>query len=173
MNKEEFIKVMTATAKIYDRELDQETLEIWLSFFKEDNIENFKNAVNEYIRTSNRFPTIADIKNIIFKNTHTQIDNNQLWEALVKAISRSNYYADEEFDKLPELVKLYVRNPRQLQEMASMESDIIHSVVKGQFMKQIEKIKEDYKSNEIVGRKDNLLMNKGIYQLEEVIEDEY
>lgn len=168
MNKEEFIKVMTATAKIYDRELDQETLEIWLSFFKEDNIDNFKNAVNEYIRTSNRFPTIADIKNIIFKNTHTQIDNNQLWEALVKAISRSNYYADEEFDKLPELVKLYVRNPRQLQEMASMESDIIHSVVKGQFMKQIEKIKEDYKSGEIVGRKDNLLMNKGIYQLEEI-----
>jgi len=173
MNKEEFIKVMTATAKIYDRELDQETLEIWLSFFKEDNIENFKNAVNEYIRTSNRFPTIADIKNIIFKNTHTQIDNNQLWEALVKAISRSNYYADEEFDKLPELVKQYVRNPRQLQEMASMESDIIHSVVKGQFMKQIEKIKEDYKSNEIVGKKDNLLMNKGIYKLEEVIENEY
>ena len=168
MNKEEFIKVMTATAKIYDRELDQETLEIWLSFFKEDSIDNFKNAVNEYIRTSNRFPTIADIKNIIFKNTHTQIDNNQLWESLVKAISRSNYYADEEFDKLPELVKLYVRNPRQLQEMASMESDVIHSVVKGQFMKQIEKIKEDYKSGEIVGRKDNLLMNKGIYQLEEI-----
>ena len=173
MNKEEFIKVMTATAKIYDRELDQETLEIWLSFFFFFNIENFKNAVNEYIRTSNRFPTIADIKNIIFKNTHTQIDNNQLWEALVKAISRSNYYADEEFDKLPELVKQYVRNPRQLQEMASMESDIIHSVVKGQFMKQIEKIKEDYKSSEIVGRKDNLLMNKRIYELEEVIEDEY
>jgi hypothetical protein len=173
MNKELFTKIMTATAKIYDKELDQETLELWLQFFKEDNIDNFKNAMDEHIRTNNKFPTIADIKSNIYKNTHIQINNNELWDALVKAISRSSYYAEEEFDKLPELVKRYVRSPYQLQEMASMDSDVIHSVVKGQFMKQIEKIKEDYKSGEIVGRKNNLLQEKGIYKLEEMIEDEY
>lgn len=168
MNKELFVKVMNGVGKVYDRNLDQETLEIWLSFFIEDNIEDFKLAINNYIKTNSKFPTIADIKNKMYENKHDNIDNNELWECLVKAISRSSYYSEEEFEKLPELVKIYIRSPRQLQEMASIDSDIIHSVVKGQFLKQIENIKQNYKENEIMGRK--LLQEKKIYQLEDIEE---
>lgn len=168
MNKELFVKVMNGVGKVYDRNLDQETLEIWLSFFNEDNIEDFKLAINNHIKTSSKFPTIADIKNQIYESKHKQMDNNDLWEKLHSAIGRSSYYSEEEFEKLPELVKLYVRNPRQLQDMASMDSDVINSVVKGQFLKQIENIKRDYKEGEITNR--NLLQEKSFYQLENMEE---
>ena len=92
MNKELFVKVMNGVGKIYDKDLDQETLEIWLSFFIEDNIDDFKVAVNDYIKTNSKFPTIADIKNRMFKSKNKEINNNQLWESLVKAIGRSSYY---------------------------------------------------------------------------------
>lgn len=164
MNKEDFIKLMVGTSKVYDRNLDQETLEIWLHFFKDNTIEEFKNAINNHIKTSSKFPTIAEIKSSIYENTHKTDDNNELWNSLLKAISNGSYHAEEEFEKLPELVKLYVRNPRQLQEMAIMDSELIHSVVKGQFLKQIENIKKNYKESEITKR--NLLEERKIYYLE-------
>ena len=168
MNKELFVKVMNGVGKVYDRNLDQETLEIWLSFFIEDTIEDFKLAINDYIKTNSKFPTVADIKSKMYENKNKTTDNNDLWEKLHNAIGRSSYYSEEEFDKLPNLVKLYVRNPRQLQEMASMDSEIINSVVKGQFLKQIESIKQNYKEEEITKR--NLLQEKKIYQLEDMEE---
>lgn len=181
MNRKEILKMLNILQvsypnfyKGFSKQELEEAVDLYEEMFKDDDSKLVLIALKEVINTSEYPPTIATIKNKMFNLTHKDnISNDKLWDALVKAISRSNYYAEEEFDKLPELVKKYVRSPYQLQEMASMNSDVIHSVVKGQFMKQIEKIKEDYKSNEIVGRKDNLLMNKGIYELEEVIEDEY
>ena len=52
--------------------------------------------------------------------------------------------------------------------MATMPSDEIHTVVKGQFLKQIEVIKQNFKENEISGKK--LLQEKGYIKLEEVID---
>lgn len=167
MNKEIFVKVMNGLAKVYDKELDKETLEIWLSFFNDNSIEEFKEAINEYIKTGCKFPTIAHIKNKIYELSHKdEKNNNDLWEALVKAIGRSSYYAEEEFDKLPELVKQYVKSPYQLQRLAGMSSDEIHTVEKGIFMKQIENIKQNKKEYVITNK--NLLQEKGIYKLEEI-----
>lgn len=170
MNKEDFVKIMNGLAKVYDKELDKETLELWLSFFNDDNIDEFRLAINEHIKTNSKFPTIAHIKNKMFELTHKeQYSNDELWNTLVKALGRSSYYAEEEFEKLPDLVKRYVRSPQQLQELARIDSDIIHSVEKGQFMKQIEKIKQEYKNDTITKRNDRLLQEKGIYMIEEIL----
>ena len=97
-----------------------------------------------------------------------QENNSELWDKLLNAIGNSSYHSEEEFEKLPLLVKEYIRSPRQLQEMATMPSDEIHTVVKGQFLKQIEVIKQNFKENEMTRK--TLLQEKGIYQIEEVID---
>lgn len=66
-------------------------------------------------------------------------------------------------------MKLYSSNEKYKLYHDSMQSDVINSVEKGIFMKQIENIKEQVKNGEIVGR--NLLQEKNIYKLE-TIEDE-
>lgn len=143
---------------------------LYREMFKNCEYKEVSQAVKDIINTSEYMPTIATIKNKIYELNHPKEESNsELWEKLLNAIRNGSYHAEEEFDKLPALVKEYVRNPRQLQEYAIMDSDVIHSVVKGQFLKQIETIKQNFKEYEITG-KGNLLVDKGYVQIEEVID---
>ena len=171
MDKEKFVEILTGVGKIYDRQLDKDALVIWLSFFKDNTIEEFKQAINEHVKTSKYFPTIAEIKSKIYELNHPkEMDNTELWESLLQAVRNSSYHAEEEFKKLPPLVKEFIQSPYQLQTLArEMTSDEIHTVYKGQFMKQIEIIKQNFKEYGITGKK-NLLADKGYIQLEEVID---
>lgn len=168
MNKEEFIRTLTGVCKLYDKDLDQETLTMWLSFFKENTIEEFKNAVNQHIRTSNKFPTIADIKSKMYDLGTNEESNTDLWESLLIAIRNGIYGANEEFEKLPKAVQRFVGSPQQLTEIALMDSETIHSVVKGQFLKQIEYIKQSIKEKEMMSPQiKTLLEQKGILKIKE------
>lgn len=167
MNKEEFVKTLTGVGKLYDKELDQETLTLWLSFFKENTIEEFKSAVNQHIRTSSKFPTVSDIKSKIYVLNNNEESNTDLWEQLLIAIRNGIYSAEEEFKKLSKPVQKFVGSPQQLTEMATMDSDVIHSVVKGQFLKQIEYIKQSIKEQELMSPQTKaLLEQKGILKIE-------
>ena len=177
MNRKDIVKIILILKSSYPYAFKDMTEEetnnmvnLYEELFKDNDYHEVSKAILDLINTSEYLPTIASIKSKIYDNKHKKIDNNELWDSLVRAIGNSNYNSEEEFEKLPELVKLYVRSPQQLQDMATMDSDIVHSVVKGQFLKQIENIKQDYKESEIVGRKNNLLQEKGIYQLEEMEE---
>ena len=176
MNKNEVLKMLSILQVSYPnfykgmqkKEL-QEVVDFYEEMFCDDDSRLVLLALKEVINTSEYPPTIATIKNKMFDLTHKeQYSNDELWDALVKAIGRSGYYAEEEFEKLPDLVKRYVRSPRQLQELARIDSDIIHSVEKGQFMKQIEKIKQEYKNDTITKRNDRLLQEKEVFMLEDV-----
>lgn len=172
MNKNEILKMLSILQisypnfyKGFDKEQLEQAIILYEEMFKEDDSKLVFRALKEVINTSEYPPTIATIKNKIYEISHHKEPNNsELWDCLLKAIGNSSYHSEEEYEKLPQLVKEYVRNPRQLQEMAVMDSDVIHSVVKGQFMKQIEYIKQNYKEEEITGRK--LIQEKKIFQLE-------
>lgn len=142
-------------------------VELYEEMFKDNTYEEVSSAIKCIINTNEYMPAIATIKAKIYELKHPQQENNsELWDSLLKAIGNSSYHSEEEFEKLPLLVKEYIRSPRQLQEMATMSSDDIHTIVKGQFLKQIEAIKQNYKETEITGR--NLLQEKGYIKLEEV-----
>ena len=142
-------------------------VELYEMMFKDESKEVVFTALKDIISTSEYPPTIATIKNKIYelKNPY-ELDNNELWISLLKAISNSSYHSEEEFSKLPNEVKLFVRSPEQLREMAVMDSDVINSVTKGQFMKQIEVIKQRVKEDNISGK--NLLGEKEVFKLEDV-----
>lgn len=174
MNRNEILKMLSILQisypnfyKGYDKQRLESTVNLYAEMFKDDDSDLVIKALKEIINTTEYPPTIATIKNKMYEMTHKEETNNSdLWEKLLNAIRNSSYHSEEEFNKLPNLIKQYIRSPRQLQELASMDSDVIHSVVKGQFMKQIENIKQDFKDSEITGR--NLLQEKKIFQLEEL-----
>lgn len=71
----------------------------------------------------------------------------EAWAIVRKAIGRSNYYAEEEFEKLPEACKMAVGNPSNLREWAMMDSDQVGTVEQSHFVRNyrtaMQRIKED------------------------------
>lgn len=176
MSKQEISKIILLLKTSYPyafkdmgREEVTNMVDLYEELFKENTYEEVLTAIKCIVNTNEYMPTIATIKAKIYDLKHPrQESNSDLWDSLLNAIGNSSYHSEEEFEKLPLLVKEYIRSPRQLQEMATMPSDEIHTVVKGQFLKQIEIIKQNFKESEITGR--NLLQEKGYIKLEEVID---
>ena len=146
------------------KEEAEEVIKLYELMFSDENFEIVLLAVKELIKTFKYPPTIADINEKIYqlKNIENK-SNSELWDSLLKAIRNGSYGSVEEFNKLPEIVKEYVGSPTQLQEMAQMDSDVIHSVVKGQFLKQIDNLKQRTKEKSMMSKEvKDLLENKKI-----------
>lgn len=178
MNKKEISKIILILKTAYPyafKDMGENEIEsmvnLYQELFKDDSYQEVSKAIVNIINTSEYMPTIATIKSKIYDIKHPiQESNTELWESLLSAIRNSSYYAEREFEKLPPLVKEFIQSPQQLQSIArEMTSDEIHTVFKGQFLKQIENIKQNFKEYEITGNK-KLLQEKGIYQIEEVID---
>lgn len=135
----------TAYPNFYKEMSKQEMLnvvDLWADMFKNDNSKLVTVAVKELINSFQYPPTIADVKNKMYSLTNNEKTPSELWDRLQKAISRGIYHSEEEFEKLPDEVKEFIRSPKQLKELAMMDSDVVHSVTKGQFLKQIEIIQQ-------------------------------
>ena len=123
------------------------TIDLWSEMFENDDLNLVKVAVKELIQTLKFPPTIADIKQKMYDLTTETKTTSDLWNELIKALRNSGYHAEEQYMKLSPEVKAFVRNPSQLKEMAMMNSDVINSVTKGQFFKQIEVIQKRVKED--------------------------
>ena len=107
MNKAEFIKTLTGAGKLYGKELDEEVIKMWLSFFKENTIDEFKQAMNEHIKTSKYFPTIADIKELIAsKEVATIPKAEDEWNKVIELVHK---YGSYQMDKALEEMNDYTR----------------------------------------------------------------
>ena len=181
MTREEAIKILSILKISYPNfyknmtKSDAEnTITLYQEMFGDCNINLVVIAVKEVINSYEYPPTIATIKNKMYELTNAKKDvsDSDLWNCLLKAIRNGYYGANEEFEKLPEIIKEFVKSPTQLKELSEMDSSIINSVIKGQFFKQIENLKERAKFNQMmlpqtkkilsieVGEKDNLLEEK-------------
>ena len=121
-------------------------VDMWSEMFKDDDANIVKYALKELIATHNGYPPdIAALKNKIKEICLTasgEPTNEELWLMLKKAVSNGYYGAKEEFEKLPPVLKRYVGSPHTLTELACIESDTFDTVTHGQFLKQINAIKE-------------------------------
>ena len=119
-----------------------ETINLYSEMFKNDDGKIVTIAVKELINTLQFPPTIADIKNKMLELTTERKTPSELWGEMEKALKDSIYHSEERFEELSPEVKKIVRSSAQLKEMAMMDSDVVHSVTKGQFFKQIEIIQK-------------------------------
>ena len=119
---------------------------LWTEMFEHDDFNIVKCAMKELISSHSGYPPdIAALKNKIKEICLTasgEPTNEELWLMLKKAVSNGYYGAKEEFEKLPPVLKRYVGSPHTLTELACIESDTFDTVTHGQFLKQINAIKE-------------------------------
>lgn len=151
MNKEEVVKLLTilqtAFPRFYVNQTKEEMIDavnLWHDMFRDDEPKLVIAAAKELLTTLKYPPTIADIKEKMYKLSEGEINKEtpiELWNKITKAISNSIYNSSAEFEKLPEPCKKFVGSPRQLMEWA-MSTDFNDSVVRGQFLKQLEIIQQ-------------------------------
>lgn len=154
MTREEVIKILTILKANYQnlyrnisKKEAEDIIELYQMMFKNCDYKLVNLAVAELINTFQYPPTIADIKNKMYELSSRDDDKStsELWDKLLKAIRNGTYGYEKEFEELPMEVKEFVREPFQLHELASIDSNTIHTVVKGQFLKQVETIKQRQK----------------------------
>lgn len=136
--------------KDMDRRQMLDTIELWSEMFANEDLEIVEIAVKSLINTLRFPPTIADIKDQIYKlQNNEQEDVMDLYSKLKKAISNGIYGASEEFKKLPPIVQKFVGSPNQLREW-SMDENFNDGVLRGQFAKQVEIIRQREKEEKMM-----------------------
>lgn len=165
MTKAETLNIMeilqVSYPKFYQNTASNElkkAVTIWAEMFQNDDVEVVKAAVKNLISMLEFPPTIADIKKEI--NKLVQAANGELtgvdeWNMIRKAIKNSTYNSKEEFDKLPTVAKRFVGSPQQLRDWGIM-SDFNEGVIRGQFLKQYDSLKEREQYQKILSQNPRL-----------------
>jgi hypothetical protein len=147
ITRDEIIKVLTILKTAYPKyyanmtkEEAENTIALYYDMFKDDDSKLLAVAVKNIIVKLTFPPAIAEIKNEMYKLKNNEETPIELWNKLKKAITNSTYNSVEEFNKLPKKVQRFIGSPNSLRELAMNDSTVNDTVVKGQFLKQIETI---------------------------------
>jgi len=116
-------------------------VEVWYDAFKDEDVKIVSRAAQNYVKLSQYPPTIAGIIEQInlIKNKDT---NTDLWALIEKAARNGTYGSVEEFEKLPPECQSFIGSPAALKELAQIDSGTMNTIVKGQFLKRVEAIKQ-------------------------------
>lgn len=128
MEREEFKILVKAMKAVYSTDnfiADKDAFNVWFELLKDLSYEQANLAIQKYMLTEKFPPTIADIRtkvNEIIAPAEESMSELQAWQLVYKAIGRSVYYAEEEFEKLPKACKIAVGQAAVLREWATMDN---------------------------------------------------
>ena len=111
MEREQFKVLVKAMKAVYAQPTfipDQDAFNVWFALLGDLPYKQAELAVQKHMATEKFPPTIADIREKAEQITsvkETEMSELEAWAIVRKAIGRSNYYAEEEFEKLPEACK--------------------------------------------------------------------
>lgn len=116
-------------------------VDVWHDAFKDEDTAIVSKATQNYVKHNPYPPTIAGIMEQIslMKNKETDTD---LWALVQKAARNGVYGSEEEFEKLPPECQSFIGNTSALKELAQIDTGTMNTIVKGQFLKRVEAIKE-------------------------------
>jgi hypothetical protein len=158
MNKRETATIL-ATLKVaypvfYSKFTENDianTVNLWENMFSQCDYKMVSIAVQELIKEHSGYPPdIATLQKKIDSMIEMAIGeptDEELWNLLKNAASNGYYGAEQEFQKLPKVLKTYLGSPSTLREYAQMEESTFNTVTKGQFLKQIKSIKDRVKAD--------------------------
>lgn len=145
MTKDEVRTMMkyldSAYRHFYEGSNTSDVLEVWADAFKDEDRIVVAKACANYVKQNPHPPTIAGIMKQVELIKDSQTDTDY-WAMIQKAIGNSLYNSKEEFEKLPEICKSFVGSASALREMAMAETGLVNTVIKGQFLKRVEAIRE-------------------------------
>lgn len=148
MTKEEVFKLIFVTKSVYPKtyekfkESDFDNMALgWHMALEDYSYQEISVALKAYITTNTSgFPPVPAqlIAYTREKNPMDEMTSAEAWDLVYKAIGRANYYAEEEFGKLPELCQKVVGSPASLREMAMMDTNTVMSVEGSHFKRNYE-----------------------------------
>ena len=112
MTREEFLKAMTFMGAAYGKRIPQEQVEVWYTFFHDDDAALFRQAVSRAISKSRFMPSVAELKSelALIKYPVLQLDVNTEWETVQNAVRHYGYYnADKAIESLNPFTQRIVR----------------------------------------------------------------
>lgn len=128
MTRDETINILMSIQAAYPNfKVPDKTIAVntWYSLLEEYTYEQVSSAIKRYIKTnkSGFAPSIGQvIEQICNIYSDDTLNEMEAWGLVQKAVRNSTYHAEEEFQKLPEIVQRSVVSPGQLREWATMES---------------------------------------------------
>lgn len=102
----------------------ENAMRLWYEELKDIPYQAAYIALRKYVSTNKFAPTIADIREQVSEletKNEEELNETAAWAIVLKAMRRAGYYAEEEFEKLPAVVKRAVFSPGQLREWAILE----------------------------------------------------
>jgi len=137
MEKPEFLILVKTMKAVYPAMFsEKETIDIWFTLLKDLDYQDAATGLGKHLATSPYPPTVADIRNNAVPDI--EMNGEQAWALVFKAIENSAYNSADEFEKLPELVQKAVGNPANLRELALMPTETVNSVEKSHFLRTYE-----------------------------------
>lgn len=128
MTRDETIKILMVIQAAYPNYKPTDktvAVNVWTEMLSDIPYEQVGTAVKAYIQTdtSGFAPSVGDIREKVRDIFSKKDDLNETaaWSLVMKAIRRSTYYSEEEFAKLPPVVRRAVASPKQLREWATLE----------------------------------------------------
>lgn len=125
----------------------EHAMSLWYDGLKDLPYQIVNIALKKYVQTNRFAPTIADIREQVSQlnqnNQKTDLNENEAWSLVLKAVQRSGYYSEEEFAKLPKIIQRAIGSPSRLREMA-LDEKFNHGVESSNFQNKfrIEQQKE-------------------------------
>ncbi len=141
------------------------TVNAWYSMLADEDCGKIAIALKEYIKTD-RSQFAPSIGQLLAAETKPVENESVAWSQVMKAIGRSSYYAQEEFDKLPPDVQQAVGTPAQLRQWA-ITNDLNMSVESSNFYKRLATVRERARADKIMGRPSWQIETKPAVEIEE------
>ena len=141
MERDEFKILVKSMKAVYAQPTflpDQDAFNVWYALLKDLPYELASMAVQKHMLTEKFPPTIADLRakaSEVVERPAEEMSELEAWALVRKAIGNSNYHAEEEFARLPEVCRIAVGSPANLREWAMMDSDQVATVEQSHFIR--------------------------------------
>ena len=128
MTRDETIKILMVIQAAYPNYKPQDktvAVNVWAEMLSAIPYERVSAGVEAYLHrdTSGFAPSVGDVRERVrdIFAKEDELNETAAWSLVMKAIRRSGYYSEEEFEKLPPVVRRAVASPKQLREWATLE----------------------------------------------------
>lgn len=159
MNKEEFLKGMTILGTAYNKEFTQEQVEVWYSFLKDYELNDFILAIQELIKIEKFMPSIAHITEHIAKTHLKDVpDAESEWGNVISAVHRFGSYKEEEaLNSLNEYTRKIVKLIGYYRICTSTQEEQVWN--KKEFIEEYNALKDKLVENKQIGISQENLLN--------------
>lgn len=174
MTREEFSIIVKGLKAVYTQQTfipDKDAFNVWYELLKDIDYANCNMAVQRYIISERFPPTIADIRDYVFKNdkSNNGLNESYAWSLVRKAISDSSYHSEERFNELPETIQKAVGSANQLRIWAT-DGDFNDGVVQSNFLRSYRQVIETNQKMEILPQNlRNMIENTSCKMIGEII----